>query len=146
MDIVRIFQQYCIDKGYDFRYGDEAHMNLLQGDLDPQLIHLLLFPVERSAGINKTGTKINKVNYKGSFMLVVHSDYALHYFNELDKDETVSKFTINIEPLIRAHMDIGNEIMCNELSISRWECKDVINIMDANKDGIYCQFNISRDE
>ena len=141
-DLVRILQDYCTLNGYVFKYGSEQHLNLLNdASLDVDQIYLLLFPVTRSAIANTNSTRIQGRRFVGRFMLLKGSDYANHYFNENEKDEQTSKYTINIEPLLQVDMSIANYLMCEGLEIITQECDDAVNILDANKDGIWCRFN-----
>lgn len=146
MDAVRIFEDYCNANGIQFEYGDEAHLNLIKTSLDPQTIYLLLFPITREAITNSLNTGITGTNFQSRFMLVVPSDFSLAYFSEKSTDPAVSKYTTNIEPLIAIHKAIGNTLLCQDIVLNTWRCVDAINVLDANKDGIWCTFNFDSDE
>ncbi len=141
-DLVRVFQEYATTASLQFEYGSEAHINLLKGDLNPETIYLLLFPVKRR-GIQNTGSiRIQARRYLGKFLLVKGSDYSKHYFTENNNQDTDSKYTLNVEPLIDNWETIGNAIMCLGLELQLWENDDAIDVLDANKDGLWCTFNI----
>jgi len=142
-DAVRIFEEYCENELYLFYYGSEAHLNLLKGDdLDPKQIHLLLFPVTRRPIVNSTKTAFNGTSFSGKFMLLKGSDYAKHYFNENDTSTLDSKYTKNIEPMLKIHEAIGASFLCQGLELKEWKCQDAVNVLDANKDGIWCTFTM----
>ena len=141
-DLVRILESYCATNSIEFRYGSEQHLNLLQGTLTYDQIYLLLFPVTRLTVQNADSIKVQGTRFTGRFMLVRGSDYANHYFNENQKDQATSKYTINIEPLLTTNRAIAEHLMCNEsLIIDQHQCQDAVNVMDANKDGLWCTFN-----
>lgn len=142
-DLVRTFEAYCEDNLYLFSYGSESHLNLIEADqLDPEQIYLLLFPVVRHGVQNKTKTRISGTKFTGKFMLLKGSDYAKHYFNENDSSQADSKYTRNIEPLLTLHNNFGSVLLCQGLDLNEWKCQDAVDIMDANKDGVWCTFNI----
>lgn len=144
MDIVRIIETYCDENNIEFRYGSKEHLNLLGGEIDPTKIYLLLFPVKRDSRTGSLGLSIRNTSYSGNFYLVVTSDYSLHYFNEKEQDESTSKYTVNIEPLLTAFKDLGNSLSCDELNINKWSNVDATDVLDANKDGLWCTYSIER--
>ena len=139
-DLVRILEEYCEDNDIQFEYGSEQHLNLIQGDIDNNRIYLLLFPVTRRTSANAGSIKVQGRRYVGRFMLLKGSDYANHYFKENNTDQATSKYTVNIEPLLTVNESILNGLMCADLEIERHECDDAINVLDANKDGLWCRF------
>lgn len=148
MDIVRIFENYCNSSSVKFYYGSKAHLNLIEGSLDEDKVYLLLFPVKRINQTNDLNTRLNGITYSGRFLLVVNGDYAQHYFNENGMSATDSKYTQNIEPLLNNFKSLGNYIMgCGlELELEQWENDDATNVLDANKDGLWCTFRITNNE
>lgn len=145
-DLVRVFETYCNDNNIEFRYGSKSHLNLLESDIDPTKVYLLLFPVRRKNQTGSLGVKIKDNTYSGNFFLVVGSNYDLHYFNEREQDESTSKFTVNIEPLITTFKALGNYLACQELELNQWDNIDAIDVLDANKDGLWCTYQIKQDE
>lgn len=149
MDLVRVLETYCNDNDIIFMYGSKSHLNLVQREegLDADKVHLLLFPVKRISKSNDLGIRIKANEYVGQFFLVVNSNMDLHYFNERNQDQATSKFTTNIEPLITQHTAIGNALLgCNySLEVEQWDCIDAIDVLDANLDGIWCNFKITQD-
>lgn len=146
MDLVRVFETYCNENDIEFRYGSKSHLNLLESDIDPTKIYLLLFPVRRKPISNNTGTKLTTNSYSGNFFLIVGSNYDLHYFNEREQNQSTSKYTVNIEPLITTFKSIGNYLLCDGLELNQWENIDAIDVLDANKDGLWCSYQIKQDE
>lgn len=149
MDLVRVFETYCDANNIRFEYGSKAHLNLIEGELETDKIYLLLFPVRRSKNKNQLGTKIKGKSYNGNFFLLKNGDYTESYFKENGTDQADSKYTKNIEPLEVLHDVIGNYIMggCGlDYEIDTWENVDAINVLDANKDGLWCTYRITINE
>lgn len=146
MDLVRVFETYCSANDIEFRYGSKSHLNLLESDIDNTKIYLLLFPVKRQNKLGDLGLRINTNTYSGKFMLLVGSNYDLHYFNEREQDEATSKYTVNIEPLITTFKALGNYLACDGLEINLWDNIDAVDVLDANKDGLWCTYQITQDE
>lgn len=148
MDIVRTFENYCNSNGIEFYYGSKSHLNLLEGSLDVDKVYLLLFPVRRSKGRNSLNTRLKGETFSGNFFLVVNGDYTAHYFNENGMSEADSKYTTNIEPLLEKFDSLGNHLIgCgDDLNVNQWDNVDAINVLDANKDGLWCTYKIYTDE
>lgn len=128
-----------------FAYGSESHLNLIEGDMSDN-IHLLLFPVQRRAVFNGLILSVHEVEYTGKFLLVVPSDFANHYYNEGDGLPADSKYTLNIKPLISNWVELGNQLAsCEGYDVINWSNVDAINVLDANKDGLWCNFTIRID-
>lgn len=142
MDLVRVFESYCVDNNIEFRYGSKSHLNLLESDIDPNTIYLLLFPVRRTPTANKLGTKLSIDKYSGNFFLLVGANRDLHYFNERDQNSTDSKYTKNIEPLLTQFKQLGDSLLCDDLELTQWQNIDAIDVLDANKDGLWCTYQI----
>jgi hypothetical protein len=145
-DFVRILQSSVelLGAGHSFYYGSDAHLNLMQTDLNPEEIYFLLFPVTRKAVINQNGTSIRGYNFTGRIFILKGSDYAKHYFNENGLADTDSKYTQNIEPLLLVHKQLANALMCSsDIDVVDWSCKDAVNVLDANKDGVWCTYNVN---
>ncbi len=140
-DLVRILQDYCGANNIQFEYGSEAHLNLLRGALDYEKIYLLLFPVKRISLQGSNSLRVQGRTFIGRYLLVKGSDYASHYFSENDKDEQTGKYTLNIEPLLSVFDNIANGLMCSGLEISNHQCDDAVDVLDANKDGLWVSFN-----
>jgi len=147
MDLVRVFETYCTNNGLEFRYGSKSHLNLVQSTLETDDVFMLLFPVDRHKKPNDLGTKISKRIFTGRFLLVKNSNRDQHYFNEREQDQQDSKYTENIEPLITLHESIGNNILgCDYgYELELWKCIDAVDVLDANLDGIWCNYKITQD-
>mgnify|MGYP003674167557 CR=1 FL=1 len=149
MDIVRVFETYCTDNNIHFEYGSKAHLNLIEGELDPDKVYLLLFPVNRSKNKNQLNTKLKGKTYNGNFFLLKNGDYTESYFKENGTDVSDSKYAKNIEPLEALHDLIGNYFIggCGyDFELDVWNNVDAINVLDANKDGLWCTYTIRIDE
>lgn len=134
MDLVRIFETYCNANDIVFKYGSRSHLNLINTTSDNLTkTHLLLFPVKRTPSQNSTKTGFKGTQFTGKFLLVKSSKRDKEYMN---------KFTDNIEPLISTHKAIGKDLMCQDLELSNWSGIDAIDILDANKDGLWCDYTI----
>lgn len=140
-DLVRILEEYCAANNIEFKYGSESHLNLLQGDMDPEQIYLLLFPFNRRSIQGPGSLVVQGRRFIGRYFLLKGSNRANHYFNENDTDQASSKYTVNIEPLLEIDLGIQNALMCANLEIDLHECQDAVNVLDANKDGVWCSFN-----
>lgn len=140
-DIVRILQDIALTKGLEYHYGKKAALNLLDGTLDATKIFLLHEFTNRKSEYNSTGTRIAAANYEGKFFLVKHSDYDQQYFQEVGNEST-SKYTTNIEPLLAVFADLGNTLGCLDLTITQWDNIDVTDALDANMDGLLCSYKI----
>lgn len=143
MDIVREFEQYCDKNNIQFEYGSNDHLNLIESSNLPSQIFLLMFPPKRKSVISSNKMNITGNIFNGKFMLLVPSDYANHYFTENNADQLNSKYTKNIEPLIEIHRQLGLCLMkCGNLDVNLWENIDAVNALDANKDGLWCDYSI----
>lgn len=147
-DIVRIFESYCASNDIEFRYGSKSHLNLLESDIDPNQIYLLLFPPRRKNRFGDLGLSVKNIAYTGNFFLLVGANRDLHYFNEREQSQLTSKYTVNVEPLLSTFKSLGNYLgSCgDDLNINLWENIDAIDVLDANKDGIWCTYEITQGE
>ena len=135
-DFTRVLQEYCVANDISYHYGRRANLNLLQSDLLADKVYLLHEASPRRANYNSTGTSIEKFTFIGKFFLMVKSTVDMPYFNEKQDDDSISKYTLNIEPLLDLFESMGNDFGCSDFEISQWETIDAINVFDANKDGI----------
>lgn len=140
-DIVRILEDVAISKELTYHYGKKAALNLLDGSAEEGKIYLLHEFTNRKSEYNSTGTLITAANYEGKFFLVKHSDMDQQYFQE-QGDQSTSKYTMNIEPLLEVFTTIGNSLACLGLDISQWDNIDVTDALDANMDGLLCSYRI----
>jgi len=140
MDFVRIIEGVCDDLGYQFHYGNKSHLNLIDqnGALEPNKIHLLLFPVTRG----KFDENESKRNVTGNFFFVMPDEFAQDYFNNTDSNETNDKFTTKIEPLITALDTLQNSLdFCSNITLNQFQSVEVVDILDANLSGFWVTFN-----
>lgn len=141
-DIVQTLETICNDLSIKFRYGNKEHLNLIEGSGISQDIHLLLYPPNRIGQFSDMKRlKTNEVLFSGKFMLLVPSDLADEYYNNTVQVSSDSKYSKHIEPLFAIFQSIGNKLInCMNGELLQWDCVDVINILDANKDGLYCTY------
>lgn len=142
-DFTRILQDYCNDNNISYHYGRMSNLNLLRSDLIDGQIYLLHEASPRRAIMNTTNTQIDRFEFVGKFFLVVKSNLDQHYFNEKQGNEPESKYTANIEPLLNLFTGLGNYFGCTDLEINQWECIDVVNVLDVNKDGVLVTYNVT---
>ena len=141
-DFTRVLQEYCVANDISYHYGRRSNLNLLQSDLLADKIYLLHEASPRRAGYNTTGTGIEKFTFVGKFFLMVKSTVDMPYFNEKQVDDSISKYTLNIEPLLDLFESMGNHFGCSDFKVTQWETIDAINVFDANKDGIIITYTV----
>lgn len=143
-DFTRILQEYCDANSISYHYGRTSNLNLLGSDLLDGQVYMLHEASPRRAIMNTTKTLIEKYEFIGKFFLVVKSDFDQHYFNEKDGAEVDSKYVANIEPLLNLFESIGNNLLgCGDYEVNQWECIDVVNVLDVNKDGVLVTYNVT---
>ena len=107
MDIVRIFQQFCINNDYYFSYGTTSVQNLLTNpdSFNEDKVHLLLEPVRRRSDVSNGGLSVRSRSYSGKYMFVVRDNFDLNYFNEkgTDEAETAREAAIGAQHRPRHH-------------------------------------------
>jgi hypothetical protein len=143
MDIVRIFQQFCIDNDYYFSYGTRSVQNLLTNPdtFNEDKVHLLLEPVRRISNVSNGGLSVRTRTYSGKYMFVLRDNYDLNYFNEKGTDEAESKYTTRIEPLLPLYAALEKQfIACNDLDLVAHDNIDITDALDANLTGLVCTF------
>lgn len=141
MDIVRQLENICNTLGYKFHYGNKSHLNLIEqnGSLEPDLTHLLLFPVRRGARDYNNNTRA----YSGYFFFVRPDDFAQDYYNNTDSVETNDKFTTKIEPLLVELNDLENKLgYCESFDIIDFSSTEIVDTLDMNMTGLWVNFNL----
>ncbi|MCR5863057.1 hypothetical protein LRS05_13385 [Flavobacterium sp. J372] len=139
-DIVRILQQIAEDKNLSYHYGKKAALNLLEGSLEADTTYLLHEFTNRKSEYNRSGTKIIGANYEGKFFLVKQSDLTQGYFDPAE--DSASKYSDNIEPLLSIFNSIGNALSCLDFTVEQWDNIDITDALDANMDGLLCSYKI----
>jgi len=134
-DIVRILQDIAEGRGLEYHYGKKAALNILDGTLNVDKVYMLHEYTNRKSEYNQTGTGITAVTYEGKFFLVKHSNLDAPIFNE-NGNEPISKYTLNIEPLLTLFGEIGNQLACDSIAVTQWDCVDITDALDANFDGL----------
>ena len=142
-DLVRTMEEYCTLKGYEFVTGTKAVQNLFQPNqiLNPNKIYLFLDPVNRRSERTLTGSVKSKL-FSGNFGLLVKSNLDMPYFKEMNNLESISKYTMNIEPLLVESENIQKDFGCQGLEVNEWGEIDIKDFLDANFDGIIVTYQI----
>ena len=136
-DLVRVLESFCNANDIRFHYGNKSHLNLIDAnsDLEPDKIHLLLFPLRRGNVVNSARI------YNGSFFYVMPDDFAQEYHNETDGDNCEAKYTHRIEPLLKSLDALELKLKwCEGLDIVSFESVDAIDVLDANMSGLFVTF------
>lgn len=139
-DIVRILQQIAEGKNLTYHYGKKAALNLLEGSIEADTTYLLHEFTNRKSEYNRSGTRIIAANYEGKFFLVKQSDLTQGYFDPAE--DSASKYSDNIEPLLAVFNSIGNALSCMNFTVEQWDNIDVTDALDANMDGLLCSYKI----
>ena len=136
-DLVRVLESVCNANDIRFHYGNKSHLNLIDAnsDLEPDKIHLLLFPLRRGNVVDNTRL------YNGNFFYVMPDDFAQEYHNETDGDNCEAKYTHRIEPLLKSLDALELKLKwCEGLDIVSFESVDAIDVLDANMSGLFVTF------
>lgn len=136
-DLVRILESVCDANCIQFHYGNKSHLNLIDSnsDLEPDKIHLLLFPLRRGNVVDSARL------YNGNFFYVMPDDFAQEYHNETDQDQCEAKYTHRIEPLIKSLDGFEQKLKwCEGIDIVSFESVDAIDVLDANMSGLWVTF------
>lgn len=142
IDFVRILQNYCISKNIAYHYGRKSNLNLLKSDTLEDKIYCLHEASPRKTEMNKNKTRVSSYLFSGMFFLVKKSTMDMPYLNEVGNDEAVSKYNLNIEPLLNEFNAMANYFGCTDMEVLQFEAIDVVNVLDTNKDGILITYQI----
>lgn len=143
-DIVRIFEEISEAKDYAYHYGKKATLNLLDVNKMPDLskIYFLHEITTRNTETSNNGLVVVATVFEGKFFLVKHSKYGQHYFKEQGADQSDSKYTTNIEPLLNEFNSMVTSLACQNLDVLQWSNIDVSDALDVNMDGLLCSYRI----
>jgi hypothetical protein len=136
-DLVRVLESVCNANDIRFHYGNKSHLNLIDAnsDLEPDKIHLLLFPLRRGNVVDSARL------YNGNFFYVMPDGFAQEYHNETDGDNCEAKYTHRIEPLLKSLDALELKLKwCEGLDIVSFESVDAIDVLDANMSGLFVTF------
>ena len=142
-DFVRIAKEYCVLKGYDFVAGTKAVQNLFQPNqiTQPNKVYFFLDPVTRKSERNLLGSVKSKI-FIGNFGLLVKSNLDSPYFQEMNNQEGISKYTMNIEPLLLKSEKMQMDLGCSGIEVLEWSEIDIKDFLDENYDGIIITYQI----
>ena len=140
-DLVEILEQHSATLGWIFSYGNKANQNLIQGDLTPEKIYLILDPVKRKRAFSEFGGT-GDTTFTGSFLLLRASTIDQMYYE--GQGTEAGKYKENIKPLLETEVVRLEDILnCAEYKINDWSIVDVVDVFDFNADGIVVTYNIS---
>jgi hypothetical protein len=142
-DFVRILEDYCALKNFGFVTGTKAVQNLFQPNQIQNLnkIYLFLDPVTRRSERTITGGLKSKL-FSGNFGLLVKSNLDAPYFEEMNNNENISKYTNNIEPLLLELENMQSDFSCSNLEIIEWSEIDIKDFLDENYDGVVVSYQV----
>jgi hypothetical protein len=145
VDFVRILKQYVESQNIKYEYGRKANLNLLKSNLDNEQIYCLHEPSPRKSKMNATNTRVQSYVFTGMFFLVKQSTMDMPYFTEMANDEARSKYVLNIEPMLEVYQSMVNNFACQDIEILQFDCIDVVNVLDTNKDGLLVTYGVEID-
>jgi hypothetical protein len=142
IDFVRILQLYCINTNIAYSYGKKANLNLLKSDLDIDKIYCLHEPSPRKSEMNINKTKVVSYLFTGMFFLLKKSKKDMPYLNEMGNSEDISKYKMNIEPLLNEFNTMANSFACSQMELLQFDAIDVTDVLDTNNDGLLISYSI----
>jgi len=142
VDFVRILQTYCTSKSIAYSYGKKANLNLLKSDLDADKIYCLHEPSPRKSEMNTNKTKVASYLFSGMFFLLKKSNKDMPYLNEMGNSEDISKYKLNIEPLLNEFNTMANYFGCSQMELLQLDAIDVTDVLDTNNDGLLITYSI----
>lgn len=152
MNIVRINEaifeafQTSLQCGFcwSYTYARTDYANL-KDDKDKCCVHVFMedFTTERIRGNDGL---VDYTRHVFTLKILLDSLFDIQVFNELEPEESKSKFTEYVEPLLDCFPDAYNSEICNQgLSIEREKIVAKYNRKDQNKDGIVIQYTVRDD-
>jgi hypothetical protein len=141
-DFVRILQAYCDSKGFEYKHGRRANLNLLKSDLDIDKVYCLHEPSPRKTEMNINKTAVASYLFSGMFFLVKKSNKDMPYLNEMGNSEDISKYKLNIEPLLSEFKAMANYFGCSDMELLQFDAIDAVDVLDTNNDGLLISYSI----
>jgi hypothetical protein len=141
-DFVRILQAYCEGKNIAYHYGRKANLNLLKSNTLTDEIYCLHEPSPRKTEMNKNKTSVASYLFSGMFFLVKKSNIDMPYLNELGNSEDISKYKLNIEPMLNEFKAMANYFGCSQMELLQFDAIDIVNVLDTNKDGLLVTYSV----
>ena len=141
MDIVKQIELICDDLSYKFHYGNKSHLNLIDqnGQLEPNKIHLLLFPPTRQKKVFDDDSRV----YNGNFAFVLPDEFAQDYYNNTNSSETQNKYDTKIMPLIDLLEAFETRLeYCDEMDVQQFNSIDLVDYLDANLTGLWVTYQV----
>lgn len=131
-----ILELLAAAQGWSFDYGRTDFHNLFN-EVETDVLHLFLDPVERSKVRNDSGN-IEEYVYSGNMILLLNSD--------IDEGGDYNfRYTEYIKPILEGHIEtIEEDLICgNEATIKEWKEIEVINMFDQNLDGVIITYRVN---
>lgn len=141
-DITRVFEQWSEAQGFQYEYGQNANLNLLNS-LEENKVYFLHNENRRRPRTSQTTGFGTGYSFSGNFFLVVQSDLDMPYYKEMQQDNCENKYEKNIEPLLKFIDDFVNFFACSEYTINSLEVIDITDLLDFNADGLVVTYAIS---
>ena len=129
----------AVANNWIFFYGRSDFENLFNEDEQKGVEHIFLDPVKIKE-INSDFGVVEKLNYSGSFMVVLSSD-----IDEIDYDTRYQNYIKVI--LQNAIPTIKESLRCDyQAFFDNWESLEVINVLDYNFDGVIITYSVTIDQ
>ena len=139
-DIVRIFETYAQNAGYEYLYGRDKVINLLDTSQSwTGLSDTIYFLHEFRRGERVDN---NKMKYTGTFYFVLHSNINQGFWDEATDTVAEGKYAQNIEPFVNAYGALWNSYYCTQMEVLSTNFIDVTDFLDANLDGIKVDYSV----
>ncbi len=123
----------AIANDWVFEYSRSDYQNLYN-EMVTNKVHLFVDPITIDSEFSDTNVEI-KSTCSGKLMLLLSSDV----------DETYqTKYTNYIKPIIDDAVGVMKTVMrCESFVINKFQCIEVINVLDYNLDGVLINYNIT---
>lgn len=130
----------------DFAYGDKPSLNLKDGTVNDKYCFWLL-PVDNKPQLNEYNRVIAN-SWDIALFMFIQADMDGGMPSDNGEDYYSEKWTKSIKPLYdtQALNQLTMAFTCIEsLTLTNLTSKEVINLFDANMDGLYITFTIKED-
>ena len=141
-DFVRILQAYCEGKNIAYHHGRKANLNLLKSDTTQDKIYCLHEPSPRKTEMNSNKTRVASYVFSGMFFLLKKSNKDMPYLNEMGNSEDISKYKLNIEPLLSEFKAMANYFGCSDMELLQFDAIDAVDVLDTNNDGLLISYSV----
>jgi hypothetical protein len=127
------FKNIAVANGWGFEYSRADYQNLNE-DIEAGKVYLFLDPIQTESKFTETGNET--LTYTGKLMLLLSSDVD---------EEYIDKYNDYIKPLFKFNLQaIKDELACDDYQINSFKSTEIINLFDANLDGILINYTITQ--